>query len=201
MPLLFLLLLIGVPSAEIALLIEVGGLIGLWPTLLAILLTALVGTGLVRAQGMETLARARVAMDQGRAPVAEALTGICLLLAGALLLAPGFITDAVGLALLMPPVRRVLALWFFTRLRRQGGGNMGVHMDLRDGPDGADFRPHAGVVVDGEYSVATTADDGAESAADKATDTATDKDTHGNGDGDAEPPPRRLAGQGRGLRS
>ena len=85
MPLL-LLLLIGVPVIEIALFIEIGGYIGLWPTLAAILVTAVVGAMLVRAQGLATLARAQTELDAGRLPVKQLFDGVCILVAGALLL-------------------------------------------------------------------------------------------------------------------
>ena len=100
--------LIGVPLVEIAVFIEIGGRIGLWSTLGLIVATAIVGTALLRQQGLSTLARARDSLDRGEFPVQELLDGVCLLIAGALLLTPGFVTDAGGALLLAPPVRRVL---------------------------------------------------------------------------------------------
>ena len=101
------LILIITPIVEIAVFIQVGGLIGLWPTLAAIVLTALIGTALLRQQGLATLARAQREMAAQRLPVRELFDGICLLLAGALLLTPGFVTDAIGGALLMPLAFRI----------------------------------------------------------------------------------------------
>ena len=98
---------IVVPLAEIAVLIQVGGWIGLMPTLALIILTAVIGTIMLRRQGFAVLTRAQRQLEQGILPVAEVFEGLCLLVAGALLLTPGFITDACG-ALLLPPVRALL---------------------------------------------------------------------------------------------
>ena len=111
MGLILLLALIGVPILEIAVFIEAGERLGLWPTLAAVILTAVVGTALLRIQGLSTLARARESLDAGQLPVAEVFDGLCLLLGGALLLTPGFVTDFLGFLLMIPPVRRFLRRW------------------------------------------------------------------------------------------
>ena len=85
MPLLFLVAFIGVPILEIALLIEVGGIIGLWPTLGLILLTAVIGSWQLRTQGLATLARGRTQLDAGNMPTRELFDGFCLVIAGAAL--------------------------------------------------------------------------------------------------------------------
>ena len=97
-----------VPLAEIAVLIKVGGVIGLVPTLALIVLTAVVGTWMLRHQGFSVLARAQRQLEQGVMPVSEVFEGLCLLVAGALLLTPGFLTDAAGALLLVPQVRALL---------------------------------------------------------------------------------------------
>ena len=124
-------LLILVPTAEIALFIQVGGFIGVWPTIALILLTAALGSVIIRIQGVAVLQRARKQLDQNVAPVAEVFDGACLLIAGVLLLTPGFATDAAGGLLLIPPLRAVL----YGRLRQRlemraaqaqsGGGQAG----------------------------------------------------------------------------
>lgn len=111
MPLILILIFIGVPIVEIALFIQAGDIFGLWPTLATIVATAIIGGALIRAQGLATINRARQSLDQGQAPVREVFTGICLLLAGALLMTPGFLTDSIGFLLLIPPVRRSLGQW------------------------------------------------------------------------------------------
>ena len=100
--------LIGVPLIEIAVFIEVGGRIGLWSTLAMIFATAAVGTALLRYQGLSVLADARGAMERGELPVRALLDGVCLVIAGALLLTPGFVTDLAGALLLITPIRRLL---------------------------------------------------------------------------------------------
>mgnify|MGYP001166127614 CR=1 FL=1 len=122
MPLLiFLVLFIGVPVAEIAVLIKVGGLIGLWPTIAAILATAIIGTALIRHQGLQVIGRAQQAMNRHEVPVDPVIHGMFLLLAGALLLTPGFITDLIGFLCLVPPLRLLVAAWVWSRLQASGG--------------------------------------------------------------------------------
>lgn len=112
---------IGVPILEIAVFIQAGEAFGLWPTLGVVILTAIAGATLLRAQGLVTLARARQSLDRGEIPVEEVFTGLCLLVAGALLLTPGFVTDALGLLLFVPPVRQVIGHLVLTRLARGRG--------------------------------------------------------------------------------
>jgi UPF0716 protein FxsA len=118
MPLLLILIFIGVPILEIGVFIQAGDLFGLWPTLAAVVVTAVVGAALLRAQGLAALGRARQQLDQGQIPMAEVFTAVCLLIGGALLLTPGFITDTVGFLLLVPPVRQVLGRWVMGALVR-----------------------------------------------------------------------------------
>jgi UPF0716 protein FxsA len=113
---LFLLIgLIVVPLAEIAVLIEVGGWLGVGPTLALIVLTAVVGAWLLRRQGFAALRRAQQQIERGVAPVVEVFDGLCLVIAGILLLAPGLLTDVAGALLLLPPLRTFL----YRRVRRR----------------------------------------------------------------------------------
>jgi UPF0716 protein FxsA len=109
-------LFVAVPILEIALFIQVGGWLGLWPTLGIVVLTALAGTILVRTQGLETVRRLKRNLAEGRDPVSPIAHGALILVAGVLLLTPGFFTDAVALALLVPPVRAALIAWGAARL-------------------------------------------------------------------------------------
>ena len=102
---LVLLLLIGWPLIEIYLVIQVGSAIGALPTILLMILTAVLGTWLVRLQGFGVLLRVRGLMDKGEVPAFEMMDGALLLLAGLFLLLPGFVTDALGFLLLIPPLR------------------------------------------------------------------------------------------------
>lgn len=99
---------IAVPLLEIALFIEVGGFIGLWPTLLIVLVTAIIGSTLVRSQGAQELANLRGSFQNLKDPTESLANGAMILFAGALLLTPGFFTDFVGFALLLPPVRAAI---------------------------------------------------------------------------------------------
>lgn len=111
---------ISIPVLEIAVFITVGGRIGLWPTLAIIVLTAMIGAALVRHQGIAVIGRVQQSLDAGRFPVAEVFDGLCLLVAGALLLTPGFVTDAFGFLLLVPRVRAALRAWLGRYLLASG---------------------------------------------------------------------------------
>lgn len=141
------LLFVIVPIVEIGLFIQVGGAIGLWPTLLIVVLTAFAGTMLMRAQGMMTLNRLQASMSDGSNPADPMAQGAMVLVAGVLLLTPGFFTDAVGFALLMPPVRRVLLGWLMARV--SSGGFVYTSTTASTGQ-----RPQNGLdTIDAEYSV------------------------------------------------
>lgn len=114
--LLFLLIFVGAPLVELYLLIEVGSQIGALPTIALSLFTAALGGWLVRMQGFAVLFRAQSQLGQREVPAFELLEGALLLLVGLALLLPGFITDAVGFLLLVPPLRRaLLARWLKSR--------------------------------------------------------------------------------------
>jgi UPF0716 protein FxsA len=104
-----------VPVLELMLLIRIGDMIGVLPTVGLVLLTGFLGAGMARAQGMRALARFRSELAQGRLPEQAALDGISVLAGGILLLTPGILTDALGFALLFPASRR----WILRRLRRK----------------------------------------------------------------------------------
>ena len=109
------LLFIVVPILEMALLIKVGQWLGVLPTIALVLLTAIVGVTLLKWQGVSTLLRARQKMQAGDIPAEEMFEGIFLAVGGALLLTPGFFTDAIGFACLLPMVRRRLVRYMIRR--------------------------------------------------------------------------------------
>lgn len=115
---LFLLFLI-IPLVEIALFIQVGGIIGLWYTLLIVVLTAIVGTYLVRSQGLAVLIQLRESFEELRDPTEPLAHGAMVLFSGALLLTPGFFTDAVGFALMVPAFRSGVFRYFRSRINIQ----------------------------------------------------------------------------------
>ncbi len=145
MGIVLLLVFLLVPLVEIAVFIEVGGWIGLWPTLGLVILTAFVGTWQLRAQGLATMASARQQLNHGRLPAQELFDAACLLVAGALLLTPGFVTDAAGLALFVPVVRSLL--------REAAGRYIRKHAETRVFVDGKEVHPGAAgeVVIDAEF--------------------------------------------------
>lgn len=104
----FLLLFIGLPLVEFFLLVQVGARIGFLPTLFLVLGTGLVGASLARQQGMGVLARMQTDLAAGRQPSQSALEAVVILISGVLLLAPGFLTDALGVLGLLPPTRLLI---------------------------------------------------------------------------------------------
>ena len=153
MPLVILALFIGIPLIEIYLFIAVGGRIGVWPTIGLVILTALVGTTLLRQQGLATLARAQAETEANRLPVRELFDGVCLLFGGMLLLTPGFMTDAFGLALLLPQLRGLIGRGLWKLLQ----GSKGLHFTVygaggnpRSPGNGPGRGPGGGPILDGE---------------------------------------------------
>jgi UPF0716 protein FxsA len=138
---------IVVPLAEIAVLIEVGGWLGLGPTLALLILSAVAGAWLLRRQGVTVLRRAQQQMQQGSAPIVEVFEGFCLVIAGALLLTPGFLTDTAGALLLLPPVRAFLYRRVRRRLEEQVCSGAAQAWPA-GGPQGRDTAPQDGAPQD-----------------------------------------------------
>ncbi len=119
-----LLLFLIVPIIEVAILVQVGGIIGFWPTLGLVVLTAVVGARLLKSQGRALLMAAQGRLERGELPLSELAQGLLIAVGGALLLTPGFATDAIGFACLMPGTRlamgRAVQKWLEPRLVRAG---------------------------------------------------------------------------------
>ena len=98
------------------LLIEVAGYIDVWPTIALVMLTAVIGVALLKRQGLATLTRGMGRLEQGQVPAQEMAEGLLLAVAGALLITPGFVTDAVGFTLLFPPTRKLIALQLMSKV-------------------------------------------------------------------------------------
>ncbi|HSH43006.1 MAG TPA: FxsA family protein [Arenicellales bacterium] len=133
-----------VPLFEIYLLLEVGGIIGVGWTIFAVVFTAVLGAALVRMQGFATVNRIRAQLDQGQLPAMEMFEGVFLLVAGALLLTPGFFTDAVGFACLTPPFRRAVIRYLIER------GTIAAHGPGPGGGTGPS-KPGPGQPLEGDY--------------------------------------------------
>lgn len=143
--LIFFLSILLLPTLELFILVQVGSSIGVFATVLLVLSTAVLGTLLVRHQGLSTLLRVRQAMARGEVPALEMLDGALLLVGGLLLLIPGFLTDLMGLVCLLPWVRRRLVARLVGRFQVSG----------EPGDDlGQGRTPFAGMsqtVIEGEY--------------------------------------------------
>ena len=109
------LILVGVPIIEIGLFIQLGGFLGLWPTLAIVVATALIGSLLLRTQGLSTLEELKRTAETGQSPAGPMANGALILVAGLLLLTPGFFTDSFGFLLMVPPIRTLLIKWIATR--------------------------------------------------------------------------------------
>lgn len=146
------LLFLSIPILEIYLLIQVGESIGALPTIFMVVFTAVLGVALLRWQGLVTLTRVQTAMARGELPAVAMIEGMFLLVAGALLLTPGFFTDGIGFVLLVPPIRQFLARSLIMRgvLQagkgfRAGGFSAGTTYDAPPG------KTHEPKVIEGEY--------------------------------------------------
>lgn len=141
-------ILVAVPIIEIALFIQVGGLIGMWPTLAIVVLTALAGTILLRHQGLATVTRLQSSLTEGRNPVDPIAHGALILIAGVLLLTPGFFTDALGLSLMIPPFRTALIKAGAARF----AGN--VHVVRPGHPQESPRQnPQGETIIDGDFEI------------------------------------------------
>jgi len=153
-------LFIGMPILELFLLINVGSAIGVFPTLAIVILTAVIGTWMLKAQGLSTLNKARSRMSGGQVPAFEMMEGLALGVGGALLLTPGFVTDAIGFICLIPFTRR----WLVSRLSKRvtvgsvAGGFSSAGVPPAGGPASSDQvsrKPGPkidGDVIEGEYT-------------------------------------------------
>jgi UPF0716 protein FxsA len=123
---LFLIFLV-IPLVEIYLLIQIGSIVGAGTTVFLVVFTAMLGAFLVRAQGFSTLGRVQMQLGRAKVPAVEIIEGLFLFVAGALLLTPGFFTDAIGFVFLTPPLRRLIIHGMINRglFRKFGNSNRG----------------------------------------------------------------------------
>ena len=142
---------IAVPIIEIAVFIEVGGWIGLWPTIGIVILTAVIGTAMLRQQGISILFRIQENLEANKLPVRELFDGVCLVIAGAFLLTPGFVTDSLGFALFFPPFRQAIAGWIGQKIVARA--DVQFHATGHGRPHAGPGRRHPGGddIIDGEY--------------------------------------------------
>jgi len=110
-----------IPFIEIYLLLQIGGIVGVFPTIALVVLTAIIGAGLLRQQGLATWQRFQDNLAKGTLPAYEMVEGPILLVGGALLLTPGFFTDIIGFACLIPPIRKKIAQYIIEKRLVQAG--------------------------------------------------------------------------------
>ncbi len=135
-----LLLFLVVPFIELYVLIKVGAVLGVVNTIAVVLLVSAIGAWLVKREGLKTLRRIQVQLSELKVPTDELLDGGLIMLSGALMLTPGFVTDMVAIALLLPPIRKIV--------RRQLKARYGKRFSVVGGTGGASF----GSVFDGASS-------------------------------------------------
>tara|TARA_R110002051_G_scaffold38640_5_gene82011 strand:+ start:17807 stop:18277 length:471 start_codon:yes stop_codon:yes gene_type:complete len=140
---------IAIPLIEIALFIQVGGFIGLWPTLGIVLGTAILGSSLVRSQGARELSKLQGSFASLSDPTEPLANGAMIIFAGALLLTPGFFTDAVGFALLFPPFRAAAFKYAKSKIKVQ---------QFSAGPQPQQPQGPADQVIDGDFKVVKPTD-------------------------------------------
>ncbi|TRW98815.1 FxsA family protein [Paracoccus sp. M683] len=140
-------LFIAIPLIEIGLFIQVGGLIGLWPTLGLVLLSAVIGTTLMRSQGSRAWAELQRSAAELRDPSQPIAHGVMIIFAGMLLLTPGFFTDTMGLLLLIPGIRNLVLRQLGKRVQVTHVG-IGAHR-----PRDPHRPPYDDGVIDAEYVV------------------------------------------------
>jgi len=112
-------LFIGLPIVELALLFELHGMVGFFPTVLLVLFTGIAGATLVRRQGLATFLKIQQEMSVGNMPAPQMIDGIMILISGALLVTPGLITDVTGFLLLIPFVREKIRFWLKKKLEEK----------------------------------------------------------------------------------
>jgi UPF0716 protein FxsA len=137
---------LALPLLELVVLVKLGQAIGFWNTVLILLVMAVLGAVLLHRQGWKALQQAQSSIMEGRPPVGPMLDGILLAAAGALLLAPGLISDVMAFLLLVPQVRRLVA----RRLLGQARDDVHAREEAHGGRDDTG-RPRSGPVIEGEF--------------------------------------------------
>jgi UPF0716 protein FxsA len=141
MRILLIVLFIVVPIAELAVLIQIGELIGVWWTIALLVVDAIVGSMLARSQGRAVWRRFNEALRDGRAPAREVMDGALVVFGGALLLTPGFLSDILGAFLLLPPTRAFVRALLVRRYAGRMVASMTAGPRVSRGPGGAGARP------------------------------------------------------------
>ncbi|MEH6452628.1 MAG: FxsA family protein [Psychromonas sp.] len=145
----------SVSLLEIFVLVKIGGFLGAWPTVALVVVTALIGSALVRSQGLQLLQQLQQRMANGEMPGQQLVEGIMLIITGVLLVTPGFVTDICGLLLLQPTIRAAIAKFILANVKLSPASSMsgGFYQSSNSSPFGAD--PHnknvQEDVIEGEF--------------------------------------------------
>jgi len=131
------LLLIVAPLVELYVIIQVASVIGGWETIALLIIESAIGAWLLKRQGMSTIAKVSQALDEGRIPSKELVDGLLIMVAGALMLAPGFIGDLIGYLLLLPPTRAPIRALMLKRF--ESGKYSSFFSMASSGPGGTRF--------------------------------------------------------------
>lgn len=131
-------LLIGAPLLELYVIIQVAQVIGGWETIALLILESAIGAWLLKRQGLSVIQRVATAVNEGRVPGKEMVDGLLLLVAGALMLAPGFVGDVIGYLLILPPTRAIIRAPIMRRFAKGGFSRFGATF-ASSGPGGARF--------------------------------------------------------------
>jgi UPF0716 protein FxsA len=162
MILIIFLIFIVLPIAEIAVFIEAGRAIGVAPTIAITLATTLLGSALLRAQGFVAMQRFMECVERNEPPLLPVVDGMGILIAGVLLMVPGFITDALGILLFIPPIRRALGRAMFRQMLARGQVRFRYYGEspepIRPRPKGPGKRL-PGNVVDAEFETVDPRDE------------------------------------------
>jgi len=137
----------GVSLLEIFVLVKVGGFLGAWPTILLVIITALIGSALVRSQGLQLVQKLQQRMAAGEMPGQQLIEGIMLIITGVLLVTPGFVTDLCGLLLLQPTIRASIAKVILANVKFAPQATMGGFSNQ----DFSQKKPHDDSVIEGEF--------------------------------------------------
>lgn len=152
---------LALPLLEIAILIKVGQELGFWPTFGIVVATAVIGAQVLHSQGLATLERATKALAAGQPPMQPVAEGVLLLLAGALLVTPGVLTDMAGLSLLVPSVRQWAARQIIGKILSSADIDVAIFTSGEEGREPPSGEPRrggpersssgGGVVIEGEF--------------------------------------------------
>lgn len=142
----------SVSLLEIFVLVKVGGFLGAWPTVALVIITALIGSSLVRSQGLQLVKQLQQRMERGEMPGLQLIEGVMLLITGVLLVTPGFVTDFAGLLLLQPKIRAGIAKLLLEKVKlKTFNSRSGSYSQSATGSPFMDSKKDDDNVIEGEF--------------------------------------------------